>query len=424
MNTSYWVVAIVLFLTAWSGIVHISQMRSQSAILFVLHWALGLTAQCFAPYLAAFCGLGAAWLALTQLPSPLPAFTIVLYLLSACIFIQVYRRGNQSADALARALNSQPHRDPAENNPTSEAGKSAGGGMSWPGLRPFNWPRGDVERIRDVSYGDAGRHNLLDIFRPAKMTGKPMPILIQIPGGSWVAGSKSGQALPLLYHLASHGWLCFAINYRVGPESRFPAMLEDVLRAIAWVKHHAQEYGGDASFVALTGGSAGGHLASLAGLVKDRARLQHGFESEDTTVSAVVSLFGRYDFLDRNNLLGGDNVRRFLARKVMPCPPNEDPQLWDLASPIAQVHADAPPFFMLHGTHDTFIPVEEARAFRDALAAVSKNGLIYAELPGAQHGFDLVHSNFGSNAVLAIQSYLDARYRDSLDSRLVAGKST
>ena len=79
-------------------------------------------------------------------------------------------------------------------------------------------------------------------------------------------GSKRGQAHPLMSHLAGQGWVCVAINYRLSPKSDWPAAVVDVKRAIAWIKSNIAGYGGDPRFIAITGGSAGGHLSALAAL--------------------------------------------------------------------------------------------------------------------------------------------------------------
>ena len=91
-------------------------------------------------------------------------------------------------------------------------------------------------------------------------------MLVQIHGGGWLWGRKEGQAEPLMGHLAERGWVCVAPNYRLSPRATWPDHIVDVKRALAWVKSNIAEYGGDPGFLVVTGGSAGGHLASLAGL--------------------------------------------------------------------------------------------------------------------------------------------------------------
>ena len=85
-------------------------------------------------------------------------------------------------------------------------------------------------------------------------------MLLQVHGGAWTIGNKDQQGIPLMQHLAAKGWVCVAINYRLAPRDPFPAQIIDVKRAIAWVRENIAEYGGDPDYIAITGGSAGGHL--------------------------------------------------------------------------------------------------------------------------------------------------------------------
>ena len=140
-----------------------------------------------------------------------------------------------------------------------------------------------------------------------------------------------------------------------------------IKRALAWTRAHAQEFGGDPNFIAVTGGSAGGHLSSLLALTANRPELQPGFEEVDTRVAACVPFYGVYDFLDRTRARAHAPMQGFLTRYVMPAAPEADPEVWDLASPIAQVCEDAPPFFVIHGTHDSLAVVEGAQHFVRAL---------------------------------------------------------
>ena len=129
----------------------------------------------------------------------------------------------------------------------------------------------------DISYGEYGKKNLLDIWRrPDLDRGGRAPVLLQVPGGGWTTGSKRGQAHPLMSHLAEHGWVCVSINYRLSPRSTWPDHIIDVKQAIAWVKAHIGEYGGDPDFIAITGGSAGGHLLLARGADRERPDLPAG----------------------------------------------------------------------------------------------------------------------------------------------------
>ena len=272
---------------------------------------------------------------------------------------------------------------------------------------PFALRGPGVEWIRNLPYADGHERHLLDVYRPAGGCTNA-PVLLQIHGGGWMLGNKHEQALPLIYHLAKRGWVVVTPNYRLSPRARFPDHLVDCKRALAWVRRNVTAYGGDPGFVAVTGGSAGGHLTALMALTANDARLQPGFEDVDTSVAAAVPFYGVYDFTDRHGLKGsGDAMVRWLEKTVMPCSPSTDPGLWDLASPIAQLRPDAPPFFILHGTHDSLAGVEEARHFARQLRAVSRNAVVYAELPGAQHAWDVFRSVRAMESVQAVTRFLE-----------------
>jgi len=274
-------------------------------------------------------------------------------------------------------------------------------------LLPFAVRDPRVERIRDLRYADGHARHVLDIYRPRGGCARA-PVLLQIHGGGWVMGNKHEQALPLIHHLAARGWVVVTPNYRLSPRARFPDPLVDCKRALAWVRRNISAQGGDPAFVAVTGGSAGGHLAALLALTANDPRLQPGFEAADTTVAAAVPFYGVYDFTDRHALKGsGTGMVEWLEKTVMPCPPAADPALWDLASPIMQVRRDAPPFLILHGTHDSLASAAEARLFADRLRSVSRNPVVYAELPGAQHAWDIFRSVRAMESVHAVARFLE-----------------
>jgi acetyl esterase/lipase len=259
---------------------------------------------------------------------------------------------------------------------------------------------------RDLAYGDHGRHNHLDIWRRADLPADAgAPVLVQVHGGAWMMGEKRGQAHPLMGHLAERGWVCVTINYRLSPRARWPDHIVDVKRALAWTKANISEHGGDPSFVVITGGSAGGHLAALAALTPDLAAFQPGFEDADSSVAAAVPFYGVYDFMNRDGSAGRALVP-FLERRVMHSRLADNQAVWEEASPMSHVRPDAPPFFVLHGTNDVLVPVEQAQSFVRSLRAVSRNPVVYAELPRAQHAFDVLPSVRVHHTVRAVERFL------------------
>jgi len=262
----------------------------------------------------------------------------------------------------------------------------------------------------DISYGEFGSRNHLDVWRrPDLDRSCPAPVLLQVPGGAWMTGNKRGQAHPLMSHLVELGWVCVAINYRLSPRSTWPDHIVDVKRAIAWTKERIAEYGGNPDWIAITGGSAGGHLSSLAALTPNDPRFQPGFEEADTRVQAAVPFYGVYDFTRSDNSMHPLLVP-VVAKNVFKLSRTEIAEPFRLASPITHVGPDAPPFFVLHGTNDSLIPVEQARSFTARLREVSRNPVVYAELPCAQHAFDIFGSARAAHAAVAVEQFLAQVY--------------
>jgi len=284
-----------------------------------------------------------------------------------------------------------------------------------PGLVRMMRIYGDYAHDTDISYGEHGSRNYLDIWRrPDLDRGGRAPVLLQVPGGAWMVGSKRQQAYPLMSHLAELGWVCVAINYRLSPRSTWPDQIVDVKRALAWTKEHIAEYGGDPDWVAITGGSAGGHLSSLAALTPNNPLFQPGFEDADTSVRAAVPFYGLYDFTRSDAI--HPLMAPTLAKYVFKLRRAELQHAFRAASPITYVSADAPPFFVLHGSNDSLIPVEQGRVFSARLREVSQQPVVYAELPFAQHAFDIFGSVRASHAALAVEAFLAEIYSKSAHS--------
>lgn len=266
-----------------------------------------------------------------------------------------------------------------------------------------------VEKTNVVAYGPH-RANRADIWRRRDLPrdGKA-PVLVQVPGGAWVIGMRRPQAYPLMSHLAARGWVCVSVGYRVSPKHTWPDHIVDVKRALAWVKENIAAYGGDPNFVAITGGSAGGHLSALAALTPNDPQFQPGFEDADTSVVAAVPVYGRYDWFSTS----GEGRREFvelLEKFVVKRKFASHRDVYLDASPIRQLRADAPPFFILHGHDDSLIPVGEAQEFVEELRAVSKSPVAYAELPYAQHAFDIFGSPRAHKSAEAVARFLSWVY--------------
>jgi acetyl esterase/lipase len=274
---------------------------------------------------------------------------------------------------------------------------------------PLPRPARSVTAVRNIDYAGDGIHgHRLDIIRRRVDPPTAGPVLLYIHGGAWVIGDKREQGLPLLHELARRGWVTVTINYRLSPRATWPDHLVDCKRAMAWVRDHIAEYGGDPGFIAVSGGSAGGHLCSMVALTPGDPAFQPGFEDAPTSVDACVPFYGVYDMTAGR---GTDHVDKglmnILERRVFKRRYDDDPRPFEEASPLRRVNGDAPPFFVVHGTHDTLVPVAEARRFVAALRAVSTAPVLYAELPYTQHAFDVLPSVRSAHAVAAVVRFLE-----------------
>jgi acetyl esterase/lipase len=262
--------------------------------------------------------------------------------------------------------------------------------------------------IRDVAYHDEAPEQVLDLWRaPDLPVDGRAPVLVQVHGGSWIGGSKRSQGVHLMRYLAERGWICVSIDYRLGPRNRWPAQIVDVKRALAWVREHITEFGGDPTFLALTGGSAGGQLAAVAALSANDPAFQPGFEAADTSVVAAALLYGVYDLTALNDD-GRPRLRDYVRKVIFDTDHDQDPTTWRAASPTLRVDRTAPPMFVVHGDRDEIVSVNQARAFADRARAVSAQPFGYAELPYAHHAFDLVASTRTMATVRAVTRFLEA----------------
>jgi acetyl esterase/lipase len=274
-------------------------------------------------------------------------------------------------------------------------------------LTPLRLGDRRVTRLVEARYAPGGgRRHLLDVYGPRDGT-RDAPVLLQLHGGGWMTGSKRTQGRPLMNQLAGHGWVCVAPNYRLSPRVHHPEHLVDCKRALAWVRAHIAEYGGDPTRVVVTGGSAGGHLAALLALSANDPAFQPGFEAVDTSVLACVPMYGAYALGELFALAGrGRRLGAWMGRLVAGVDVRTDPAFYDAASPVHLVHAAAPPFLVFHGTLDDLVPVEQARRFVLALRAAAPDPVVYVELPGAPHAFDIVGSARTAAAVAGIERFL------------------
>jgi len=243
-------------------------------------------------------------------------------------------------------------------------------------------PAATVER--DVVYGEVdGQELLLDIYRPPARDA-PRPAVILIHGGGWSVGiDRSVNAEPA-QELAEAGYVAFNIDYRLmdGTPRRnvWPVQLDDVQRAVRWIRANATAYGVDPDRIGSYGGSSGGHLAGMLGVRETHAENDQALAGYSSRVRCVVDLAGDMDLtipypqaLDRQIAIG------FLGGTAA-----EMPDAYSDASPLAWVDGDTAPFLVVHGAADDINPVKHSRSM---VAALHEAGVevIYAEFPELGH---------------------------------------
>ncbi|MBD3418879.1 MAG: alpha/beta hydrolase fold domain-containing protein [Chitinivibrionales bacterium] len=230
---------------------------------------------------------------------------------------------------------------------------------------------------RDILYGNPQGFELRgNLYSPAAAS-VALPAIVCIHGGGFTQGSKDDTTVNAVAEvLIRHNFVCFAIDYRLAPDARFPAAIEDCMCAVRFLRANAAKLGIRKDFIGAWGASAGGYLAAMLGTTgKQRVfRNSGGWSHESSEVTAVCDWFGPTDFsqltiysssIDRN--LPDAPEAQFLG-----CPINQNLRLVQRANPIAYVNASNPPFLIIHGDQDTFVPLHQSRILA---AALSKAGV-------------------------------------------------
>lgn len=296
----------------------------------------------------------------------------------------------QQANAQLQA-NLGPSYEQVSQQRDRQAGQSSNGGRSQPFVlqQVFTGiPASSVRYDSNIPFAKPDGVQLsMDIYRPPQV-GR-YPALVVIYGGAWRAGTPAANAAFNRY-MAAQGYTVFAIDYRHAPRYRFPAQLEDVRTALAFVRAHAVEYEADGDRIALLGRSAGGHLAMLA-----------AYQPDAPPVQAVVSYYGPF------NLTAGyadppepDPIDvRAVLRAFLGGTPAEKPDLYRAASPASYVTRSLPPTLLIHGRRDHIVELKFAQGMYQRLQSV-KSPAALLEIPWAEHSFDEVFQGLGSQLSL------------------------
>ena len=244
---------------------------------------------------------------------------------------------------------------------------------------------GSVER--DLTYGNAAGIDLkLDIYYPKTAEGA-VPTVVYVHGGAWIQGDKStGAGAVEIPELVSRGYLVASINYRLAPQHKFPAQIEDVKCAIRFLRANASRYGIDPERIGAWGGSAGGHLVALLGTSDASTGWEGsgGYAGESSRVKAVVDLFGPTDL---TAIVPGTTNASTLENVFGTSDPRSEIAKW--ASPVTHISADDPPFLILHGDKDNVVPLSQSQILYDRLLAAGVPATLVVVKNGG-HGFSAV----------------------------------
>ncbi|HSM71619.1 MAG TPA: alpha/beta hydrolase [Anaerolineales bacterium] len=265
---------------------------------------------------------------------------------------------------------------------------------------------------RDVAFWTipgTGRDLLCDIWRPAdgNVSGLAM---VFFHGGSWTALDKDFGTRPFFRHLAAQGHTVMDVSYRLCPEVDFFGMMEDVKRAVAWMKENASRYAVNPEKIVIAGNSTGGHIAMLGGYAPNHPELTpEDLIGIDLSVCGVISFYGPTDMLNGYSLwnvkqrseklppvsIGSklDPNKAFLygglTNLFLGGHPEDIPEVYQLASPTTHVHHNSPPTLLIQGDKDLLVPLKTTLAHFKKLVecGVPAIKVVY---PWTEHGFDLL----------------------------------
>ena len=297
---------------------------------------------------------------------------------------------------------------------------------------PLAEVRAEPRVERNVVYAMySGLALLMDVHHPTESNGHA---IVFIPGSGWYASSspdatplKEAAERPLLgrAELLESGYTLFAINHRAGPMFRYPAAVEDAQRAVRYVRHHADRFGIDRDRIGAFGGSSGGYLASMLGVLDGNGdpESESPVDRESAKVQTVVALFPATDFVElvanpaeEQGPLGPLALGAFLGAMLGGA--NAGPGSWEArlyreASVTSHVSADDPPFLLIHGDRDEIVPFAQSRVLEETLASHN----ITVELltmPGGGHGPAIVAGPDAPDYRAAIVEWFDEHLQPAL----------
>jgi acetyl esterase/lipase len=258
-----------------------------------------------------------------------------------------------------------------------------------------------MQTVLGIPYSDKHDLNKLDLFLPDQPNGC---CLFCIHGGGWSAGGRP-QWHAVANHFAAMGYVAVSTSYRLVPQSIFPAQVEDVRLAMAFVRARAKEYGFGPAKMAAMGSSAGGHLAALLATIgpDDSLGLTDELALRDTRPNAVVPYCPVTTLCAGHHQNGSltDAYLQFIGK-----PESEAGEAYRRASPMERVTGAEPPFLFIHGDADDTVPLSQSEEMSRRLKEAGVRSEV-AVLPGVGHGFGYgVTTNAQKQAVRLMEAFL------------------
>ena len=218
---------------------------------------------------------------------------------------------------------------------------------------------------QDVTFGpDKNSPLRLDVYKPADLS-QLHPAVILIHGGGWISFDKSTMR-GMGAFLSRSGFVAFAVDYRLfaGKENRWPAQLDDVQRAVRWIRANATKYHVNPEHIGAFGHSAGAQLAALLGMEDTRDNSDVGLAKYSSRVQAVVDVSGPVDFTKDHDADAREFLTSFLGADF-----GQHPEVWRDASPVFHADSNSAPFLIVHGTRDQSVPIAQSQELADKLKA-------------------------------------------------------
>ncbi len=221
--------------------------------------------------------------------------------------------------------------------------------------------KGNILLQNNVVFGKGGDQDLhADIAWPKNATG-PLPAIIHIHGGGWIAGTYHWGPDPYV----RAGYFVASVEYRLDNVAKWPAQIQDCKCAVRWLRANAAKYNVDPNRIGVIGESAGGHLVACLDTMTDpKLEGDGGYPGVSSAVQAVVDFYGPTDFVDADKFTP---MAIKISEGLFGVPYAQNPDLWKSASPVFYVAAGDPPVLMVHGDSDPLVPLAQSQVFADAL---------------------------------------------------------